>query len=423
MQSRKSVEDLLSDFEELFATARSGSSAFSKNIEGVRGFGTKNGMLNLNLKAHESLKKIVDELQKTELGNSFSRTFIKKRVDSTLAEIVAARSDQLKAVISKQVRDLVDSLSKTAVEEYAITVPVSGVTVWPHSRVFKVGRCSIYSLANFKEARWLGMIQNGISELLKSKSKPPGGSEHWIKTIVRSAPEDSEKREEIANEQIHESLAVLMLYSILERNAKIFWAKLPIIQVGERKTSFYNAYVIETEKPFWAGEHVASSALPELVLNDKTMDSFCKFNFDKLDNLLSHTATTEVEKAICRSLPVMYSSLSSPELAWKYIGLVTALEMLLTSRKERTIKRNISERLAWLLGETPEDRRIIMKQMEGIYSSRSDIIHEAEKTESLTAEVLQLHSYILELIARLLDGDFKQTSEIRDWVRSKQLGF
>jgi hypothetical protein len=402
MQSRKSVEDLLSDFEELFATARSGSSAFSKNIEGVRGFGTKNGMLNLNLKAHESLKKIVDELQKTELGNSFSRTFIKKRVDSTLAEIVAARSDQLKAVISKQVRDLVDSLSKTAVEEYAITVPVSGVTVWPHSRVFKVGRCSIYSLANFKEARWLGMIQNGISELLKSKSKPPGGSEHWIKTIVRSAPEDSEKREEIA---------------------KIFWAKLPIIQVGERKTSFYNAYVIETEKPFWAGEHVASSALPELVLNDKTMDSFCKFNFDKLDNLLSHTATTEVEKAICRSLPVMYSSLSSPELAWKYIGLVTALEMLLTSRKERTIKRNISERLAWLLGETPEDRRIIMKQMEGIYSSRSDIIHEAEKTESLTAEVLQLHSYILELIARLLDGDFKQTSEIRDWVRSKQLGF
>jgi hypothetical protein len=421
-QPRKPIESLQRDFEQLLATAWARSSL--TELKGaVRGFVTTKGMLDLDFEAHNSLKTIVDEIQRSSLGGRFSRAFIEKRVDWTLAEIAGTSSDKVKAAIQSQVKKLVESLSNEEIKEYSITVPVTGVRVWPPSHVFKVGKCSVYSLANPQETRWLGKIlqDRGVSHLLKFE--PPGGSEHWIKTVVKSAEEDSEKREEAANDQIHESLAVLMLYSILEKNAKIFWPKLPIIQIGERKASFTNAYVVMTQAPLWAGEHVFSSALPELVLGEDATNSFDKLKFDRLNDLLDGIMATKIEWAICRSLSVLYSSFSSTDLTWKYIGFVTALEMLLTQSQERSIRRNISERLAWLLGENPEDRRKIMQRMEEIYSRRSDIVHEAEKTENLIQDIFQLHIWVLYLIARLLDGSFKEVSQIRDWVRSKQLGF
>src|SRR5208282_5677772 len=165
----------------------------------VRGFSTKKGMLNLDAKANESLKTVVKEILRSDIGVPFSQTFIEKRVDSTLGEIAIASPDEVKATIAIQIGNLVATLSKAEIEDYNITVPVSGVKVWPHDRVFKVGKCLVYSLVNRQETKWLGMIMQHreISHLLKTE--PPGGSAHWIKTTVRSTPEDYEKREEIAN--------------------------------------------------------------------------------------------------------------------------------------------------------------------------------------------------------------------------------
>ena len=423
-QSRNPIGNLIHDFEELFATAWSGAT-LAINDKAIRMFGTKKGTLSLDEKADKSVRAIVTKIEQSDLGDLFSRSHIEKQVDSVLAEVAAVPSNEVKAVITAQVRNLVDSLSKAQIQEHRITVPVSGVSVWPHDRIVKVGKCWVYSLANHQESKWLGMIMAHKESSHLLKFSPPGGSEHWIKTIVRAVPEDTEKLEEAANQQIREALAILMLYSILERSAMIFWPKYPMIQIGARRSSLSNFYVVETDTPFWAGENVASSALPELLINDKTMQSFSKLNFDRLSSLLTTKSRTEIEAAICRSLEVLYSSFSSPDPTWRYIGLVTAMEMLLTVDQERSIKRNISERLTWLLGEKgkPDDRLKIIERMEEIYSHRSDIIHDAAKIETLNDDILQLHLFMLDLISRLLEADFKTISQLRDWVRSKQLGF
>ncbi len=194
MAPSKSIESLLGDFEELFATAWSGSS-FSKNDASVRAFSTKNGILSLDAKANTSLKTVANEIVRSDIGVSFSQTFIEKRVDSTLAEIALASPDEVKTVISTQIRNLVTSLYKAEIKEYKVTVPVSGVKVWSHDRVFKVGKCWVYSLANHQEIKWLSIIaqHREISHLLKTET--PGGSEHWIKTVVRSTPDDSQNAE------------------------------------------------------------------------------------------------------------------------------------------------------------------------------------------------------------------------------------
>jgi hypothetical protein len=425
-QSKEPIGNLIHDFEELFATAWSSATFGKWTDKAVRAFGTKGGMLNLEERADNSLRAIVTEIEQSDLGEMFSRSYIERRVDSVLAEIAGLASGEVKAVIAVQVKDLVDSLSKAQVQEHKITVPVAGVRLWPHDRIVKVGKCWIYNLANNQESKWLGMIMSHKegSDLLKFS--PPGGSDHWIKTLVQAVPEDSEKLEEMANKQIREALAVLMLYSILQKHTMIFWPKYPVIQIGARRSSLSNAYVVETDIPsFFAGENIATSALPELLINDVTIQSFNRLNFDRLSSLLTRSPRTEIEAAICKSLEVLYASFNSADPTWKYIGLVTAVESLLTVGQERSIKRNISERLAWLLGEKdkPDDRLKIMKRMEEIYGRRSDIIHDAAKIETLNDDILQLHWFMLNLISRYLESNFKTISELRDWTRSKQLGF
>ena len=236
---------------------------------------------------------------------------------------------KIKSAIESEIKTLIDTLTQSQFQEDRITFPVSGVRVWPHLFVAKAGRCWIYSLANHKEHKWLGMVASGrrVSHVLKFQ--PPGGSQYWIKTTVRAAPDDSEKREELEVQYIQESLGLLMLFSVLENLATIFLPKLPLIKIGASERSSHDSYVLETDSPYWAGEHQATSALPELLLNDATLKSFDQFEFNRVSAILEAQHLSEVEEAIHDSIGVCYYSFASPDPVWRYIGLVTALERLL----------------------------------------------------------------------------------------------
>ena len=381
--------------------------------------------MNLDEKAAKSLEAIVKEIANSGRGDAYSSAFIEEQVNDVVSKLAGLPSAQIKSAITLQVQSLVTTLTQTQLEEYKVTMPVSGVRVWPHLSVVKVGRCQIYSLANHKENRWLGKLalNKKISHFLKFS--PPGGSQYWIKTTVRAAKDDSEKREELARDYIHKSLALLMLYSVLEKNAMIFLPKLPMIEIGPRKYASNNAYVTETDQPYWAGESFGSTTLPELALNDEALKAFSQLEFEKVSAILSADSHSEVEQAILDSISVLYSSFSSSDPVWRYIGLVTSLERLLTMPREGSIKRNLAERLAWVLGEssTPEYRRGVQDRLEEIYGRRSEFIHQTTKIETLSADILDLHLYTLSLVATLSEGRFNTISDLKQWVAGKMLGF
>jgi hypothetical protein len=332
---------------------------------------------------------------------------------------------RIKSAISAQVQSLVITLTGTQLEEYMVTMPVSGVRVSPPLLVAKAGRCWIYDIANHQESKWLAMVAKSkkISHVLKFT--PPGGSRYWIKTIVNAAEDDAEKREESALKYVHESLALLMTYSILEKNAMMLLPKQPIIEIGPSRHASRHAYVFGTENPFWAGETIASSALPELLINDEALKKFRQFEFDRVSAVLAQQSVTEIEKAIRDSINVLYYGFSSSDLVWRYIALVTALERLLTMPGEGSIRRNLAERLAWVLGESesPKYRGDVKERVEAIYGRRSDFIHQTVKIETLSADILTLHSYILALIGKLSTGQFKTITSLKQWAANKMLGF
>jgi hypothetical protein len=421
----KTGEKLISVLEALFATVWSGSTIGALNKGAPMAFGSSRGWINLDSKATKSLEAIVTALHDSTLGDLYSASYLKKQVISVVQRVAGLPSVEIKQTIKDNVKNLVTNLPNPALKEQMITVPISGVSLWPHDYSVKVGNCLIYSLGKHEETKWLGMVMKNkeISQLLKLE--PPGGSKHWIKTVVRAVEGDDEKREEVAFQQIHDSLALLMLYLVLEKNATVFWPKLPVIEVGPDKTSLHSAYVVEEANPYFAGERVSSSTLPALRLTAETMKLFDEYEFTTVSNILISPTRSEVQQAIYDSIRVLYSSFTSPDPVWRYIGLIATLERILTTAHEGSIKRNLAERLAWILGESdkPEDRRKIKARMIKIYGRRSEFIHHVTKIETLNDDILQLHIFMLNLISKLSKGQFKAISDLKQWVDDKMLGF
>jgi hypothetical protein len=421
----KTVEKLISVLEALFATIWSGSTIGTLNEHAPRAFMSDKGWINLDSKAVKSLEAIVTELHGSTLNDFYSTSYLQKQVISVIQRIAGLPSVEIKKAINDNAQNLVTNLLNTAPKEQRITVPISGVSLWPDNYSVRVGNCLIYSLGNHIETKWFAMVvgDKEISHLLKLE--PPGGSKIWIKTIVRVAEGDDEKREEVAFKQIHDSLALLMLYLVLEKRATILWPRLPVIEVGPDKSSSHSAYVVEEANPFFAGEAVSSSTLPTLRLTAETMKLFDEYEFTAVSNILISATRSEVQQAIYDSIRVLYSSFTSPDPVWRYIGLIATLERLLTTAHEGSIKRNLAERLTWILGEgeKPEDRRKIKERMIKIYSLRSEFIHRVTKIETLNDDILQLHIFILSLISKLSKGQFITISGLKQWVDDKMLGF
>lgn len=419
----KSSKDFAPFIEKLLATVLAGTTK-GKTKHAQRAFMTPRGMLALDGKAANALDTITRELGATELGEMFSQSYLGERMVLVVKRLARVSRKNIGQAISAQVAKTLKSLSKARLHVYYVTAPISGVRVSPRSFAPKVGKCWVYCLANHRHSRWLAKTAvNPLSRLMKMT--PPGGSEYWIKTKVHALPTDNSKIEDDAFRQIRISSAALMLFSPLEkRNAALFLPRLPLLEVSASKSSVYNAYIVEIRKPSWAGEHVASSALPTLLLDKTTMRAFGKFAFRRVSKTIANPKS-ELDEIILDSFRVLYSSFSSPDLVWRYIGFVTCLEKLLTITDERSIMRNLAERLAWILGEKqkPEYRLGVRDKMIEIYRRRSAIVHKATSFETLSQDLLQLHAFLLSLVCLLSDGRFKNISEIKNWTERKMLGF
>ena len=227
--NRKAIQSLIPSLESLCVTMWSGTTIGTRR-GGVMSFLLATGVVNLDEKAVKSLNALVKEIMSSDVGQNYSSSYIERQVQSIARKLAGLPAVKIKSAIESEIKTLIDTLTQSQFQEDRITFPVSGVRVWPHLFVAKAGRCWIYSLANHKEHKWLGMVASGrrVSHVLKFQ--PPGGSQYWIKTTVRAAPDDSEKRENSRVQYIQESLGLLMLFSVLENLATIFLPQITLNQ-------------------------------------------------------------------------------------------------------------------------------------------------------------------------------------------------
>jgi len=85
---------------------------------------------------------------------------------------------------------------------------------------------------------------------------------------------------------------------------------------------------------------------------------------------------------------LLYSRNSiAPETADKLVFVLVSLESLLLKDSNEPITKNIGERMAFLIGESVEDRKAIIQNVDAAYRIRSKFIHHGNSVED--SEVIE----------------------------------
>ena len=83
------------------------------------------------------------------------------------------------------------------------------------------------------------------------------------------------------------------------------------------------------------------------------------------------------------------------ELSDKLVYILVALESLLLKNENEPIQQNIAERMAFVVGQTVDERKSVVKLVKEIYGLRSRFIHHGNTIDDIeTLGKFMLHAFV-----------------------------
>lgn len=157
---------------------------------------------------------------------------------------------------------------------------------------------------------------------------------------------------------------------------------------------------------------------PPWRLDDRELEKMRAVGFDTLARLLGQDMRTQFQDALLRSLDIYSRSCLSSDVQDKLVFIIVALESLfLKSTLEGSIRKNVSERLAFLLGETLDARQHIISCYSRAYQIRSKALHHGVRPQDLEA-VREFMDVAWHVFLRLIQNvdRFAQQQDMIQWL-------
>lgn len=104
---------------------------------------------------------------------------------------------------------------------------------------------------------------------------------------------------------------------------------------------------------------------------------------EQLDGLASDTASTELRKSLFESLLIYSKNTLTLDPSEKLVFVLVSLESLLLRDSSEPIQGNLAERLAFLVGESLEERKAVVAITKSAYALRSRFVHHGREINDL----------------------------------------
>lgn len=124
---------------------------------------------------------------------------------------------------------------------------------------------------------------------------------------------------------------------------------------------------------------------PREQFNDVILHRLRSAGLSKLDYMLrlEEAQRTPFQKQLMRSLEVYSRSSIANHSRDKLLNVVVALESILVRANEGSLRRNVAYRMAYLSGESLEERREIINIYYKAYEARSNIVHRGDEPQDM----------------------------------------
>jgi hypothetical protein len=143
---------------------------------------------------------------------------------------------------------------------------------------------------------------------------------------------------------------------------------------------------------------------------------------EKLHGFASDNSSTELRKALFEALLIYSKNTLTLDLAEKLVFVLVSLESLLLRDSSEPIQGNLAERLAFLCGETLEERKEIVAITKKAYALRSQFVHHGRGIEDVDA----LDKFLLiawQALANLISNfkNFARREDLISYLNDRRL--
>jgi hypothetical protein len=118
-------------------------------------------------------------------------------------------------------------------------------------------------------------------------------------------------------------------------------------------------------------------------LNNQAIDDLYLAGLSILDKLLGLSKRSQFQEKLLEALILYSRSAISKDLADKLVYILVALESIFLRNSSEPIQQNLGERIAFLIGDSLEKRKRIIKVTRDTYTLRSGFVHHGRSIDNL----------------------------------------
>ncbi len=262
-----------------------------------------------------------------------------------------------------------------------IWIPISMLHI---QASIKIGRITLKPITKVLFDKWIEIVKKrkhpDVDKVLqffeKERKQLQGMSAATIELTA-----EPKYATEIAYTETEKAISLIRFFHPANFHPKLTSYCAPI---GSKKLATSKILTLNEGMLVEMSESILDHSSQDWKISDVDATAMRAEGLDILDKLLEREGSlTDFQDKLLTALLLYSKNNLEKEIAVKLIYLFAALESLLLKNTNEPIVQNISERMAFLVGKTVEERESIIKNTKDVYVLRSKFIHHGHTIDNL----------------------------------------
>jgi hypothetical protein len=144
--------------------------------------------------------------------------------------------------------------------------------------------------------------------------------------------------------------------------------------------------------------------------------------FDNVNRLLALKTRTRFQDALLDALLLYSRSTREKDLAGKLVYMLAAIESMLLRNDTEPIQQNVGERMAFIIANTGEARRAVIRNLKSAYALRSKFVHHGHTIDELeTVRTFMVNTWTLFTSLAKNSSSFDTREQLIDYLEEMKL--
>lgn len=338
----------------------------------------------------KSLDLLAEQIRKTaQLRDTTNHAFVRKNILDWI-EMRVRRETQV-SLVDFLIPRIVNSVGK-----YEIWVPIARLHIETDLRLGKVVfRMISRDVLNNWLADFSGSASAENREALTSWFQAQHQPLQSLAAATISIEAEPSYAMEKALEEAERAVALLRIFHLSASTPMVTCYVLPL---GKEHIESFKVYLKRDGEPLQFHDGYSGPRPGPWIISQKDMEEMNGIGLDKLNELFSQEKHSKFQEDLLAALFLYSRSTVAKEPVEKMVFLLVALESFLLKDEREAIQQNIGERMAFVLGQSADERKGIVKTFTDCYDLRSRFLHhgrEPEDLEKLTSLMRLTWSFFL----------------------------